>query len=323
VVSGSGLVSEYDVPVHPWYCAQNAFPTVPYSILMEIGLQPCGFLSAHLGSTLPYPDENFYFRNLDGSGKLLLDIDVRGKTITNRVKLLSSTAISGIIIQKFTYELSCGGQPFYAGDAAFGYFQPEALVNQVGLDQGKSPAPLASVGHVSNVTYSHSVDLRTPDLFRPSAAQPHYHLSGGQLHMLDEVTVVPNGGKFGQGYVYAHKVVNPQDWFFRAHFRQDPVMPGSLGLEAMLQAFQAYALQTGLGREFRSPRFAHAENHKIVWKYRGQIVPTNQDMSLEIHISKVESAPGRVTLFGEASLWKESLRIYEVKSLALSVMDAG
>lgn len=317
VTPGSGLVTEYDVPAHPWYCQQNASPdVVPYSILMEIGLQPCGFLSAHLGSTLPYPDENFYFRNLDGSGKMLREVNVRGKTITNRVKLLSSTAIQGIIIQKFTYELSCDGQPFYAGEAAFGYFQPEALVNQVGLDRGNSPAPLGQT--IPNGT---RLDLRTPALFTATAQQPFYKLSGGQLHFLDEVTIVPNGGKFGQGYVYAHKIVNPQDWFFRAHFHQDPVMPGSLGVEAMMQAFQTYALQIGLGRAFRSPRFVHADGHNIVWKYRGQIVPDNKELSLEIHISKVETTPGRITLVGEASLWKENLRIYEVTSLALSVVE--
>jgi PfaB family protein len=316
VVSGSGLVTEYDVPADAWYFEQNAYPTLPYSILMEIGLQPCGFLSAHLGSTLPYPDENFYFRNLDGNGKYLREVDVRGQTITNHVKLLSSTAIQGIIIQKFTYELSCGGQPFYAGEAAFGYFQPEALINQVGLDRGNSPAPLAH-----SLTTAAKLDLRLPALFTAPAGQPHYKLSGGQLHLLDEVQVVADGGKFGQGYVYAHKIVNPQDWFFRAHFRQDPVMPGSLGVEAMLQALQAYALQTGLGRDFRSPRFAHAEGQNIVWKYRGQVVPDNHDLSLEIHITKIETAPGRITIFGEASLWKEHLRIYEVKPLALSIVE--
>ena len=160
VTSGSGLVTEYDVPGHPWYCEQNAYPTVPYSILMEIGLQPCGFLSAHLGSTLPYPEENFYFRNLDGNGKFLHDANLCGKTVTNRVKLLSSTAIQGIIIQKFSYELSYDGQPFYVGEAVFGYFQPEALINQVGLDRGNSPAPL-----VYSLSSPIKLDLRTPLLF--------------------------------------------------------------------------------------------------------------------------------------------------------------
>jgi len=318
VVAGSSLITEYDVPAHPWYCDQNAYPAIPYSILMEIGLQPCGFLSAHLGSTLPYPDENFYFRNLDGNGKFLRDIDPRGKIITNHVKLLSSTAIQGIIIQKFAYELSHGGQPFYAGEAAFGYFQPEALVDQVGLDRGNSPAPLALT-----LSTPIKLDLRLPNLFRTQNNQSYYRLSGGQLHMLDEVQIIPDGGKFSQGYVYAHKVVNPRDWFFRAHFHQDPVMPGSLGVEAMLQALQAYALQTGVGREFHSPRFAHATDHNTIWKYRGQIVPDNKDMSLEMHISKTETAPGCITLHAEASLWKEKLRIYEVKSLALSVVETA
>jgi PfaB family protein len=316
VVANSSLVTEYDVPQHPWYCDQNAYPTIPYSILMEIGLQPCGFLSAHLGSTLPYADEDFYFRNLDGNGKLLRDIDLRGKTITNNVKLLSSTAIQGIIIQKFAYELSHGGQPFYAGEAAFGYFKGEALADQVGLDRGNSPAPLA---HSLSVPIK--LDLRLPDLFRAKNDQPFYRLSGGQLHMLDEVQIIPAGGKFSQGYVYAHKNINPRDWFFRAHFRQDPVMPGSLGVEAMLQALQAYAMQIGIGREFRSPRFAHAKDHNTIWKYRGQIVPDNKDMSLEMHIAKIETTPGCITLHAQASLWKENLRIYEINSLALSVVE--
>ncbi len=46
------------------------------------------------------------------------------------------------------------------GEAAFGYFQPEALIDQVGLDRGNSPAPLACT--LSGLT---RLDLRLPDLF--------------------------------------------------------------------------------------------------------------------------------------------------------------
>ncbi|MCZ6632966.1 MAG: PfaB family protein, partial [bacterium] len=62
----SHLIAEYDVPSDPWFYRQNPYPALPYSIAMEIALQPCGFLSAYLGSTLPYPEVDFYFRNLDG-----------------------------------------------------------------------------------------------------------------------------------------------------------------------------------------------------------------------------------------------------------------
>ena len=34
----------------------------------------------------------------------------------------------------------------------------------------------------------------------------------------------------------AEKAIVADQWFFKAHFYQDPVQPGSLGLEALLQA---------------------------------------------------------------------------------------
>ena len=59
----STCYAEYDVPVDAWYYEQNSAVTMPYSVLMEIALQPCGLLGAYLGSTLKFPDKNLYFRN--------------------------------------------------------------------------------------------------------------------------------------------------------------------------------------------------------------------------------------------------------------------
>ena len=82
----SKIHAEYDVPVDAWYYEQNSATTMPYSILMEIALQPCGLLGAYLGSTLQFSDKNLYFRNLDGNGEMFdlpTGTDFRGKTITN------------------------------------------------------------------------------------------------------------------------------------------------------------------------------------------------------------------------------------------------
>jgi 3-hydroxymyristoyl/3-hydroxydecanoyl-(acyl carrier protein) dehydratase len=325
VFSGNpNLVSEYDVSVDPWFCQQNAYPTTPYSILMEIGLQPCGFLSAYLGSTLPHADQDFYFRNLDGDGLLGADIDVRGKTITNRVALLSSTAITGIIIQKFSYQLEADGQVFYKGTAVFGYFQPQALANQVGLDQGKMVLPWWQQAGAAGLPVT-KLNLVAPStrqqLYQADSDKPFYRLAGNQLDFLDEALIIPTGGGSGQGYIHAAKKVNPDDWFFKAHFYQDPVMPGSLGVEAILQAMQIFALHQDLGAGLQSPHFTQVPGHKMVWIYRGQITPNDSNMQLEIHITNIERAPGQVTLFGDASLWKGGMRIYEVKQVALRLAE--
>ncbi len=313
------LVSEYDVSISPWFCEQNSYPVMPYSILMEIALQPCGFLSAYLGSTLPYADQDFYFRNLDGDGKLLRDVDLRGKIIRNDVILLSSTAIQGIIIQKFSYQLSTDGEPFFEGKAAFGYFMPEALINQVGLDGGQDILPWCQ----SSEQVPISVNLKdaTQQHLYQVSHKPAYRLAQQQLNMLASALIMPQGGKAGQGYIYAQQAIDPQDWFFKAHFYEDPVMPGSLGVEAILQAMQVFALQQNLGEYLVNPHFYQVLDHQIVWKYRGQVTPDNAQYYLEVHITRIERQTGQVLIFGDASLWKPGMRIYEVEQVAIRLVE--
>ncbi|MBN3927939.1 PfaB family protein [Nostoc sp. NMS4] len=323
---GSTIISEYDVPLDPWYCRQNSSEAIPYSILMEIGLQPCGFLSAYLGTTLLYPNQSLRFRNLDGQGHLIKDIDIRGKTITNISKLVSSIHMKGNILQKFEFKVACDGEVFYTGDASFGYFSPESLANQVGLDSGQDVRPWYETKNNLKLPEIH-IDLRTPEsrnkYYQIQPHRPHYRLAKYELDVLNKLKIIVGGGNYNQGYIYAQKEVKPTDWYFKCHFYLDPVMPGSLGVEAILQAMQAYALHLDLGKQMKSPRFVPVMDHQVVWKYRGQIPQTQTLMYLEVHISKIDITEEKITLVGDASLWKPNLRIYEVKNVAICLMESG
>jgi 3-hydroxymyristoyl/3-hydroxydecanoyl-(acyl carrier protein) dehydratase len=318
---GASLVAEYDVPANPWFCRQNSYPTTPYSVLMEIALQPCGFLTSALGTTLSEPEQDFYFRNLDGSGHLLHDVDLRGRRITARAVLTASTAISGIIIQKFTFALALDGADFYVGDAAFGYFSAPVLANQAGLDGGRLTQPW----HMAQgATGGAAIDLRgdAHPFFQARPNRPHERLAGGQLGLLDSALVLPQGGRHNAGYVYAEKQVDPASWFFPCHFYSDPVMPGSLGVEAIIEAVQAYALHCGLSRELHSPHFAPAVDQRTVWKYRGQIIPSAGIMSLEAHIKRIEQRGAQRVIVADASLRRDGLRIYEVHDLGVAMVES-
>ena len=108
--------------------------------------------------------------------------------------LTSSTAIQGIIIQKFTFSLSCQGETFYEGMAVFGYFQPESLENQVGLDQGKYLQPWHETDNTANLPVK-QINLGQSNLYQAPVNKPHYHLAPGQLNFLDEALIIPNGGE--------------------------------------------------------------------------------------------------------------------------------
>jgi 3-hydroxymyristoyl/3-hydroxydecanoyl-(acyl carrier protein) dehydratase len=315
----SSIVTEYDVPADAWFFRDNAYPFIPYSVWMEIALQPCGFLSAYLGTSLKFPEVDYYFRNLDGSTRLLSNMDLRGKTITCRAKLTSTIVSETTIIQKFEFNLACGDVPVFEGGSIFGFFPPETMANQAGLDAGKKIPPLFEQAGESSLP-GLWVDLQQLSSSNPD--RPHYHLSGGQMNYLDKIYFAPRSTNGGEDYLYGEKRNDPSSWFYPCHFHQDPVMPGSLGIEAILQTVQAYALQTGLGKQLRNPRFEHAAGEQLSWKYRGQILPKHQLMKVEVKIKKVDQQDGQVLIQAEASLWADAMRIYEVKNVLVRLVEA-
>jgi 3-hydroxymyristoyl/3-hydroxydecanoyl-(acyl carrier protein) dehydratase len=274
---------------------------------------------------LKFPDTDLYFRNLDGSGDLVNEIDVRGKTIVNKSTLLSTTAAGSTIIQSFTFEMTVDGTLFYKGTAVFGYFVKDQLVHQLGLDNGE----ITRGWHLDNETPESEITtlvLETPEnrkrFFEAKPDLLHYHLAGPQLDFVDVVEIDPDGGKAGKGYIYAERTVDVNDWFFACHFHQDPVMPGSLGVEAMFQILQVYMIEQGLGSEMKNPRFNQVLD-EIKWKYRGQITTVNKQMSLDLHITNIEKTESRISITADGNLSKDGLRIYEVSGLIFCVEEGG
>jgi 3-hydroxymyristoyl/3-hydroxydecanoyl-(acyl carrier protein) dehydratase len=297
---GSNLVAEVDLPADPWFCPAGAPADIPYAILMEIGLQPCGFLSAHLGSTLLHPEADLYFRNLDGRARLLRAIDPRAQTIRTRVRLLSSIDVGGTILQTFAFRLEAGSSPFYEGEAVFGYFGAADLARQTGLDDATVVEPSCS---------SEAITVAAG-----AAAHPY-------LDLLSDVLVCPTGGRTGLGHAASTREIDPTSWFFAAHFHQDPVMPGSLGIEALYQAMRACGRASRHARAFKAPRFVHPVGRDVVWKYRGQITRGDRRMRVEAHITGIHDDGDRVTLVADGDVWKDERRIYAISGAALVMVE--
>ncbi|GER58793.1 hypothetical protein ULMA_09010 [Patiriisocius marinus] len=324
----TNIWTEYDVPQDVWYYKQNASMTMPYAVLMEIALQPCGLLGAYLGSTLQFPEKDLYFRNLDGDGEMFdlpMGTDFRGKVIKNTSTLTSSTSLGGFVIQKYLFEVSVEGHVFYKGFSSFGFFPQEALAQQVGLDKGEDvPAWYVQNKLTPKDYFQIKLDslYAKMKLYKENDKASMFRLAEDQLDLLDSGLVVKNGGEFGNGYIHCSKEIHTYDWFFTCHFYSDPVMPGSLGVEAISQAMQLFALQQDLGKDFKNPRFVQVENNKTEWKYRGQIKINVENMHLEVHFKTIEKRGDTLVLIANAYLWNEGTRIYQLTDLALGIQEA-
>jgi 3-hydroxymyristoyl/3-hydroxydecanoyl-(acyl carrier protein) dehydratase len=299
----SHISAELDVPDNAWFFDGTTGGEMPLSIMMESALQPCGVLSAWLGTQLRFPSVDFFFRNLDGDVQFSKKLDLRGKTIRTNATLTRTVFSGSTIIQHFAFELAFEGEVFFKGTSSFGYFPVESMASQAGLDGGNSSIPWGQLPENSNKGQKLSlIDFSSYGDF-PS----------GKLRLIDEAEFFSNGGSLLKGYVFASRQNSPTDWFYKNHFFQDPVMPGSLGVEAIIQAFK---MAVHWMTKSTNP-VSLAEGNLFTWKYRGQVLQSHRKMQLDIHIQNQKAINGKTVFTGNANLWADDMRIYEIQNLAV------
>ncbi len=311
---GRGTKTEiaYDVPVAAWYFDEVGAPTMPFCVLLEAALQPCGWLASYVGSATT-SEVDLLFRNLDGTGTLHAEI-APGDVLRTRVVITSISASAGMIIESFEVECRVGERLVYDMKTVFGFFPKEAFEDQVGLpvsdaDRARfeAPAPHAPI----------SLDDPSSRFFTGAPRLP-----GPMLLMLDRVTLSsPDGGARGLGVYRADKRVDVGEWFFKAHFFQDPVQPGSLGIEALIQLLQFAMIERGLGAGVPDARFEPLMlGRPLTWKYRGQVVPKNELITSEIEITEIGEDERGPFAVADGSLWVDGKRIYSAKNLGVRVV---
>jgi 3-oxoacyl-(acyl-carrier-protein) synthase/3-hydroxymyristoyl/3-hydroxydecanoyl-(acyl carrier protein) dehydratase/1-acyl-sn-glycerol-3-phosphate acyltransferase len=312
--AGASIEVEYDVPAEAWYFAENGHPVMPFCVLLEVALQPCGWLASFAGSALG-TDQDLAFRNLDGTGQALGEVRPGAGPLRTIATLESVSRSGGMILESFRVRCLLGETPVYEMQTGFGFFPAATFENQAGLSTTAEQS--ATLGVASDFL----VDLTA----RPARFfQGSLRLAESRLLMLDRVTACdPRGGRAGLGFLRAEKDVNPAEWFFKAHFFQDPVQPGSLGLEAMLQLLQFHMLQAGLAQGMSRPRFSPIESGRaLTWKYRGQVVPQNRLITVTMEITEQGRDATGPFAVADACLWVDGKRIYQVAGLGMKIVDA-
>jgi PfaB family protein len=314
---GGWLTAEYDVPPQAWYFRANRSPIMPLAILMEVALQACGFLAAYLGSALQ-SDKALHFRNLDGEAQVHRNVAPADGTLTTRVRLLKAARAADILIEHFEFDVRCQGAPIYSGTTSFGFFTPQALANQVGIRP--APAPLAAAEQVDHRW--EPLDLESHPPMDPEDDSPGSgdacDTPGQALRMIDRIEAYqPGGGDQGRDYVRGIKRIAPAEWFFKAHFFQDPVWPGSLGIEALMQLIRFVARQRGPAHRPHQ----HLElltGHPHRWQYRGQVLPINRQAVVEALVAET-AEDARTILRADGYLQTDKLYIYKMHDFGLQV----
>jgi 3-hydroxymyristoyl/3-hydroxydecanoyl-(acyl carrier protein) dehydratase len=276
---GGSIVAEYDVGPDDWYFAAERQPAMPFAVVLETALQSCGFLAAYMGSALTSADD-LHFRNLGGQATLLRPVGADAGTLATTVKVTGVSSVGGMIIQNYDFEVRDRAGLVYRGKTYFGFFTNAALAQQVGIRE----ATLIHAHGLQPVGYPQ--DAPFPDRM---------------LRMIDRIDHHdPAGGPHGQGFIQGSKRIDPAEWFFQAHFHQDPVWPGSLGLEAFVQLLKYACLdrfkEKGGGGHLPFAFCLPSWEHR--WSYRGQVLPGHQEVVVQALLTAVDEVESSVRADG-------------------------
>jgi 3-hydroxyacyl-[acyl-carrier protein] dehydratase/trans-2-decenoyl-[acyl-carrier protein] isomerase len=126
------------------------------------------------------------------------------------------------------------------------------------------------------------------------------------LLMVDDIVEVRRDG--ARGRMVAERTVHPDDWFFRCHFRGDPVQPGCLGVDAVWQLlgfFCAWRGGLGAGRALGCGEIA----------FDGQIRPENRTVRYEVDVRRYSTFPesGASLAIGDATVLVDGTPIYSLR----------
>ena len=131
--------------------------------------------------------------------------------------------------------------------------------------------------------------------------------------MFDRITEInDNKGAFKKGLIKAELDIKKDLWFFDCHFKEDPVMPGCLGLDAMWQLVGFYLGWIG------NPGKGRALGVGTV-KFIGEVLKEVKLVRYEIDMKKIMSPGGTTVGLANGIVFADNKKIYSAESLKVGL----
>ena len=164
----------------------------------------------------------------------------------------------------------------------------------------------------SKYIYQDLIDCSEGKLFGPGNAK----LPAPPMLMFDRITsITAEGGLFNKGEILAELDIKDNLWFFDCHFKEDPVMPGCLGLDAMWQLLGFYLGWLG------NPGHGRALGVNEV-KFTGEVIKTVKLVKYVINIKRLLRKGETCVGLADGLVFADNKEIYNAKNLKVGLFKS-
>tara|TARA_B100000965_G_scaffold376436_1_gene369752 strand:+ start:108 stop:611 length:504 start_codon:yes stop_codon:yes gene_type:complete len=161
----------------------------------------------------------------------------------------------------------------------------------------------------SSYKYEELIDCANGKLFGPGNAK----LPLPPMLMFDRISEIrENEGIFKKGLIKAELDIKDNLWFFECHFKDDSVMPGCLGLDAMWQLVGFYLGWLG------NPGKGRALGVNSV-KFTGEVLKNVKMASYEINMKRILIKEGATVGLANGILRADGKEIYSAENLKVGL----
>ena len=164
----------------------------------------------------------------------------------------------------------------------------------------------------NSFSYDELIQCGNGDLFGPGNAK----LPLPPMLMFDRITKINEiDGEFNKGTISAELDVKKELWFFDCHFKEDPVMPGCLGLDAMWQLvgfFLGWLGNPGKGRALGVGTV----------KFTGEVLQNIKLVKYEIDMKKIMSPGGTTVGLANGIVLADEKKIYTAENLKVGLFKS-
>ena len=161
----------------------------------------------------------------------------------------------------------------------------------------------------NSYSYDELINCGEGKLFGPGNAK----LPLPPMLMFDRITEINDDkGAFKKGLLKAELDIKNDLWFFDCHFKEDPVMPGCLGLDAMWQLvgfFLGWKGNPGKGRALGVGTV----------KFTGEVLKNVKNVRYEIDMKKILSPGGTTVCIANGVLLADEKKIYSADNLKVGL----